>query len=201
MAGVSAFVGVTGRGHPVDRGVVPATAAAVGSTAPITPATNSVAQPTEAAQQTGSLPTGIDVPQLAVRASTVPVSVTADGALVVPDDVHTVGWWVGGALPGSATGTVVLDGHVDSAVSGPGALFDLRDLHVGATVVVTGDPRDVSYRITGLREYDKGDLPAASLFAQTGSARLVLITCGGPFDAATRHYRDNVVAFGVPIAS
>jgi hypothetical protein len=30
-------------------------------------------------------------------------------------------------------------------------------------------------------------------------ARLVIITCGGPFDYATHHYYDNVVAYGIPL--
>jgi hypothetical protein len=28
---------------------------------------------------------------------------------------------------------------------------------------------------------------------------LTLITCGGPFDARTRHYRDNVVVTAEPV--
>jgi len=37
-------------------------------------------------------------------------------------------------------------------------------------------------------------LPAA-VFSTTGPARLVLITCGGPFNAAARSYQDNIVVF------
>lgn len=32
-----------------------------------------------------------------------------------------------------------------------------------------------------------------------GSPRLTLITCGGPFDAEARHYRDNIVVTAVPV--
>jgi hypothetical protein len=38
----------------------------------------------------------------------------------------------------------------------------------------------------------KGALPG-SLFATTGPPRLALVTCGGSFDPATGHYRDNVI--------
>ena len=31
-----------------------------------------------------------------------------------------------------------------------------------------------------------------SIYTRTGPARLVLVTCGGPFNAKTGHYRDNV---------
>jgi hypothetical protein len=199
IAGVSVFLGFSNRARPVHRGNVPTTAATrVDTAAPAPGAASSPGTSAGKATAVGSLPTGLRISQLGVTAAITPVPVAAGGALVVPTDVHTVGWWAGGALPGTNTGTVVLDGHVDSASAGDGALFNLRNLSVGTTVTVTGTPTNVSYRITGLREYDKGNLPAASIFAQSGPPRLVLITCGGPFNATTRHYRDNVVAFGVP---
>jgi hypothetical protein len=30
------------------------------------------------------------------------------------------------------------------------------------------------------------------------AARLVVVSCGGPFDASTGHYLDNIVAYAVP---
>jgi hypothetical protein len=33
------------------------------------------------------------------------------------------------------------------------------------------------------------------------AGRLVLVTCGGPFDASTGNYLDNIVAFAVPVAA
>ena len=51
--------------------------------------------------------------------------------------------------------------------------------------------------VVGLR-YAKASLPAADVFARDVEPRLVLVTCGGAFDPATRHYADNVVAYAVP---
>jgi hypothetical protein len=51
--------------------------------------------------------------------------------------------------------------------------------------------------VAAVRTYAKGDLPA-DVFDQAGAPRLVLISCGGPFDRARRSYRDNVVVYGVP---
>jgi len=46
--------------------------------------------------------------------------------------------------------------------------------------------------------YEKaGGLPA-DIFAQDGPARLVLISCGGPFDRTAGSYLDNIVVFAVP---
>jgi hypothetical protein len=203
------------RARPVERGTVPAdavqdpTPGVVAPPATTTPTRQSVISPSAALRPGGATPTAgnapsgvgifpgrIDIPTLHVSAPIEPEAVDVAGALGVPANPTAVGWWVGGPLPGSAAGTTVLDGHVDSAAAGPGALFELRRVEVGAIVTVSGDGGDVRYRITGVREYNKDTLPSSTLFVRTGTPRLVMITCGGPFNAATHHYRDNIVAFG-----
>jgi hypothetical protein len=37
------------------------------------------------------------------------------------------------------------------------------------------------------------------VFGQQVTPRLVILTCGGPFDAATGHYLDNIVAYALPV--
>jgi hypothetical protein len=146
----------------------------------------------------GQLPVTLSIANIHVtRAPIVQVTSTA-GRLDVPDDPRTIGWWSGGAKPGSSTGTVVLVGHVDSARLGRGAFFHLATLAMGSSVSVTpvtGSP--LTYRVVGRRVYAKQSLPT-EVFATRGPPRLVLITCGGPFNTATRHYRDNVVVYAVP---
>jgi sortase (surface protein transpeptidase) len=96
----------------------------------------------------------------------------------------------------------VLVGHVDSARQGEGAFFRLHTVSDGALVTVTGGNRHVyRYRVIGRQEYAKTAVPLAALFTRTGAPHLTLITCGGSFDSATRHYRDNVVVTAIPIAS
>ena len=152
------------------------------------------------------VPTRITISRPAVDAVVAPVDVAPDGSLTIPEDVRTVGWWRSGAAPGSPVGTVVLAGHVDSATAGPGALFHLDQAPVGSRVTLTGgsldrarSPHTQHYEVVGRRRYDKAALPAASLFAQGEAPRLVIITCGGDFDPATRHYTDNVVVFARPV--
>ena len=36
------------------------------------------------------------------------------------------------------------------------------------------------------------------VFGPTPQPRLVLVTCGGSFDSARRHYADNVVVYALP---
>jgi Sortase domain len=106
------------------------------------------------------------------------------------------GWWANSAPVGAATGTVVVDGHVDSAAAGPGALFRLTDLHASDRIAITTpDGQQQDDRVIGRRVYAKANGLAADLFSSTGAPRLVLITCGGPFDRTTLSYLDNIVVF------
>jgi sortase (surface protein transpeptidase) len=108
-----------------------------------------------------------------------------------------VGWYRFSPVPGEP-GSSVLLGHVDSRTQGPGAFFHLVSLEPRSEVrVVLADGSKRVFRVVARRMYLKTRLPAA-LFARTGRPVLVLVTCGGPFDATVGHYRDNVVVYAVP---
>jgi hypothetical protein len=143
-------------------------------------------------------PQRLRVAALGVAARVVPVALTADGAMELPDDVSEVGWFSPGPVPGQS-GSAVMAGHVDSREQGRGALFDLPDLVPGDTVEVdAADGRATTWRVVGRTAYPKDTLPIAELFRRDGPARLVLITCGGDFDPTTGHYDDNVVVVAEP---
>jgi Sortase domain len=135
---------------------------------------------------------GVDAP---VDASGIDV---VHDVLGIPSDVHRVGWWRDGAEPGDATGTVLVAGHVDSAAAGMGAFFPLDDARAGDAVEIdTASGRRFAYRVVSVRTVGKEALPTG-VYAPGGAARLVLVTCGGTFDAATGHYPDDVVVTAVP---
>ncbi len=110
----------------------------------------------------------------------------------MPGDPADVGWWM------PSTSELVIDGHVDMEGHGPGALYEVRNLHPGAQIRVqtTGGPE--RSKIDCVRTYAKGHVPAGLFTWQGTGARLVIITCGGPFNDTTHHYYDNVVAYGSP---
>jgi hypothetical protein len=147
------------------------------------------------------VPDRVRVPALGVDAPALRVSVGGSGALTLPEDPRTIGWWGAGAAPGAPLGTVVLAGHVDSEQQGAGALFRLARAPLGARVLVTGRDGDATYVVQARRRFAKDDLPWRDLFRQDVEARLLLVTCGGDFDPATRHYTDNVVVYAVPVAT
>ncbi|WP_433130257.1 class F sortase [Micromonospora sp. CA-240977] len=117
----------------------------------------------------------------------------------VPPSVDQIGWYRYGPGLEAAAGSVVIAGHVDSATQGRGAFFRLRELDRGDTLTATGsDGTARRYRVVAREEYAKTKIPLDRYFARDGKPRLTLITCGGPFDARARKYRDNIVVTAVP---
>jgi hypothetical protein len=117
----------------------------------------------------------------------------------VPPSVDQIGWYRYGPGLEADAGSVALAGHVDSAKQGKGAFFRLRELDQGDTVTVTGSDGEARrYRVVAREEYAKTKIPLDRYFARDGKPRLTLITCGGPFDAQARKYRDNIVVTAVP---
>lgn len=143
-------------------------------------------------------PRTLSIPKLGVVAPVLAVATAANGDFDVPADPTTVGWWWPGGQPGGQ-GNTVIAGHVDSRRLGQGALFRLHTLRVGDLLVLAG-PGDVGqdYQVARSHTIVKSALPT-SIFAMTGSPMLVVVTCGGPFDHTTGHYRDNVVVYAKPV--
>jgi LPXTG-site transpeptidase (sortase) family protein len=119
--------------------------------------------------------------------------------LSVPATTTRIAWWAYGSRPGDSHGTVVMAAHVD--FNGKlGLFFNLDRVPVGSLVrVQLRDGRSVAYRVDGRQHIDKAQLNQLGIFTRGGPARLILITCGGSFDAATRSYRENIVVTAHPV--
>jgi sortase (surface protein transpeptidase) len=147
-------------------------------------------------------PNRIEIPKINAEAPIVPVGTTPDGELDVPLNPKTVGWWQYGAKPGATKGTAILAGHINyKGVTG--AMAAIGKLNPGDAVYVFGKQNadaqhEVRFRVTGVRTYHKSHLPYKQLFDQNSVGRIVIVTCGGPFDASTGNYLDNIVVFAVP---
>ncbi|MGB2567489.1 class F sortase [Micromonospora citrea] len=203
-AGVAALTvaGVVACGSQPAEDVGAEEAAALAGSTPTPAGTSSV--PVTA----GELPAGEEtvppaklvIPAIDVTATVDPVGVNRrTDEFEVPPSVDRIGWYRFGPGLEATAGSVVIAGHVDSADQGKGAFFRLRELDRDDTVTVTGtDGRQRAYRVVARQEYDKSKIPLERYFARDGGLRLTLITCGGPFDAKTRSYRDNIVVTAVP---
>jgi sortase (surface protein transpeptidase) len=125
--------------------------------------------------------------------------VAATGQMDVPENVTDVAWYKFGPSPGER-GSAVLAAHVDLAGEGRGVFFGLRTLDADVIVHVTyDDGSERPFRVVARTVYDKDELPTDVLFAKDGPPALTLITCGGAFSRADRHYDSNVVVYAVPV--
>jgi hypothetical protein len=152
----------------------------------------------------------LTVPALSIRASLIPtgaMGAPGTASLIIPADIHEVGWWDGTVQDGTRTihenapapgqpGVALIAGHVDSAGAGPGALHNLAALKVGDTIEISDSARQVSIWIVDAVPQTnlKTELPPA-LWVTTGAPKLALVTCGGPFNTFTGHYQDNVIVW------
>ncbi|QKS70108.1 sortase [Paenalkalicoccus suaedae] len=142
----------------------------------------------------GITPTKIEIPAINVDAVVDGVGLEPDGAMSVPDDGDTVGWFNRGAKPG-AQGNSVLAGHVDD-LTGPAIFFDLKDLEAGDEIIITGENGDVlTFQVMGKESYPYDDAPIDLVFGGTSSRNLNLITCTGEFDRNVGTHRERLVVF------
>ncbi|MFP4235578.1 MAG: sortase domain-bontaining protein [Nitriliruptoraceae bacterium] len=154
----------------------------------------------EAAPEAVADPVRVSLPRLGVDAPLDAVGLDPDGSMEIPHDVQRVGWYSLGVTPGQPRGTAVLSGHVDDREQGRGALWALRTMQPGDDVTVThADGSTSVWRVDRTTSYPKPELPIPDIFTRFGDPRLVLITCGGEFDASTRNYLDNIVVYASPV--
>jgi hypothetical protein len=153
-----------------------------------------VADGTIPAAKGADAPARLRIPALDLDVSVDAVGIDAStGDFAVPPSVDEVGWYRYGPGFTADAGSIVIAGHVDSAAEGDGAFFRLGTLDAGDTVILTGAGKDRAFEVVARERYAKTAIPLPKYFARDGALRLTLITCGGPFDPKTRHYRDNVV--------
>lgn len=146
--------------------------------------------PTRTTTRRPGRPVEVRLPSLGVRAPVVAVGLAADGTLAPPADPRLVGWWRGGARPGSRHGAAVLAGH--TVHDGGGVFDDLAALAAGDLVEVATARRALAFTVRSVRDLGRAELAAraARLFSAVGAPDLVLVTCT---DWDGERYRGNTV--------
>jgi sortase (surface protein transpeptidase) len=111
--------------------------------------------------------------------------------MATPSTPESVGWYRYGPVPGDP-GDAVIDGHLDSA-TGPAVFWRLGRLRPGDEIVVDLPGRGMRvFRVDGLTTVPYTAHPSG-LFATSGTPRLSLITCAGPFDPLSRTYAQRLI--------
>jgi len=135
-------------------------------------------------------PGRIRIPAAGVDAGIEAVHAHRDG-IEVPSP-GWAGWFAGGARPGEP-GRAVVIGHFDTT-DGPGVFERVPLLDRGARIEVTDNRGDVhAYKVVGVTRVHKSRFPTRAVYGASRHPVLVLVTCGGPFEAG--HYRDNVLVY------
>ncbi|WP_138731517.1 class F sortase [Modestobacter excelsi] len=195
---------------PASAAVTPPAGAPRSAAVPAPPASTTVADPggqqppaTRGLLLPAAVPTHVEVPAIGVSSDLMDLGLNPDGTVEVPPlaENSQAGWFTGSPTPG-ALGPAVLLGHVDSAEYGPGIFFDLGDLVPGDEITVTREDGTAAvFAVDRVVSYPKDSFPTLEVYGNTDNAALRLITCGGQFDAGTRNYLDNIVAYASLVSS
>ncbi len=158
------------------------------------------AEPTPAGPPPSEAPVAqLAIPRFDVSASVITLGLDDNGVMEAPDGPWDVGWYDFSSRPGFGSNTV-FSGHVDWYNVGPGggpgaaAFWDLRNLEEGDLIEVRlQDGTVYQYQMTSRQQVDPATADIASIVGPTEREVITLITCGGTFDAETRHYNERVV--------
>jgi sortase (surface protein transpeptidase) len=143
-----------------------------------------------------STPVSIEIPALRVKAPVMLLRQNNDSTVQVPPlgDHNLAGWYVGSATPGAVGSSVIL-GHVDN-YAGPSVFFSIKELRRGDRVdVVRANGSVAQFAVDGVQKVAKAQFPTSDVYGNTAYPSLRLVTCGGPFDAASGQYVDNIVVY------
>jgi hypothetical protein len=133
-------------------------------------------------------------PSIGVKAGIIGVGLQSDGAMQTPDP-DRVGWYKRGPRPG-APGPAVLVGHVYYRRTGPAVFYRLRELRRGDEILIRQRHGSTTrFTVVRLERVPKTALPTKRIWPTTSKPLLRLITCGGSYDRATGHYRDNLIVY------
>ncbi|MGV9496950.1 class F sortase [Streptomyces sp. NPDC003642] len=201
-AALAAAIGLTGPppeqpAAPQDFATAPADSLTPTAAARQRPAEEQRKPPATATEERP--PRRILIDDVDLDARVTPVGVTEQGDMTIPGDPATAGWYRYGPAPGSAEGSAVLVGHVDTDSGDLGEFAALYDVRQGQQVEVRRAGADpVRYRIVSRTTVPKDDLPS-SAFRRSGPPVLTLITCAPPYVPERGGYLSNLVVTAEPI--
>jgi sortase (surface protein transpeptidase) len=143
-------------------------------------------------------PRTLAIPRLDLKMSINAVTVDDTGAMAVPTRPTEIGWYAYGPRPGSARGSAVLGGHVDSREYGVGPLVALQQLRRGDQIVIATSKGTERFQVSTVQLISKRDLDARDMFKRDGEPLLRILTCGGNF-RRSGGYQANVVVTARPV--
>lgn len=142
-------------------------------------------------------PKMLAIPRLDLKLPITAVTVDDKGAMAIPARPTEIGWYAYGPRPGSARGSAVLGGHVDSREYGVGPLVGLKQLRRGDEIIIKTNKGTERYRVSTVRLISKQDLDLRDVFKRDGEPLLRILTCGGTY-RRSGGYQANVLVTARP---
>ena len=139
------------------------------------------ATPTPVPARPIGAPVRLQIPAIGVNASIEDLGLTAQGDLATPAQSpwEDVGWYKNGPRPGEE-GSAVINGHLDRPGGYPAVFWNLRELGIGASVMVLdAHNKLLRFRVVRVASYAPASAPLQEIFGTTGGTYLNLITCAG----------------------
>ncbi|WP_327369681.1 class F sortase [Streptomyces sp. NBC_01217] len=175
--------------------------AAVAPAVPEVLGSHAAPRPVDPSKVTGptmlrSVPTRLQIPSIAVNAPFTNLSLGPNSQLnpPPPNDPNLVGWYKDGVTPGER-GAAIVAGHVDTT-TGPAVFLQLQFVKPGSDInIIRADGSIASFKVDSVETFSKAKFPDERVYADTPSAQLRLITCGGQYNRTVKDYMDNVVVF------
>lgn len=186
-----------------DFGVAPGIAAGPDTVPPVTasliagPIPIQSSDPKAQASQVEVSPDRIVIPAVGIDMPVVPKGLAPDGSMALPDASATAAWYRHGGAPGDRDSAALIAAHVATDVDGVGPFSLLPGVHQGDSVTVTlSDGTEQPFTVVKLERISKQTVDYGAITANS-PGMLILVTCGGAWDARNRHYEDNVIVWAV----
>jgi LPXTG-site transpeptidase (sortase) family protein len=147
-------------------------------------------------------PKNLIIEKLAINANIVPLGTLKNGALDAPKTAWEAGWYASSTQPGTGSGAVVLDGHVNDTLNTPGVFYKLHTLMPGDVLrIERGDNTFFDYRVKAIEQtsVDKLNMSRVLSSIEPTKEGLNIITCGGAYDRNAQTYTDRIVVYATRV--
>lgn len=142
------------------------------------------------------LPVRLKILGINVDAVVVPVGLTSDGLMDVPEGPADVAWYEHGSRPGDK-GSAVMTGHYGVWKNGQNSVFDnLHELLPGEKIIVEDDNGVImTFVVRESRTFDSNANASDVFSSGDGKSHLNLITCEGLWNKDLKSYSKRLVVF------
>jgi sortase A len=141
-------------------------------------------------------PVQLTIPSLHITSAVKPVGREANNDMALPNSLTESGWYKDGAMPGNP-GKAVIAAHTGYPHK-PSQFRRLEQLQVKDTFTVTDTSgTTATFEIIHTATYRPTEAPLDSIFGDSPTPRLALITCAGEWQPETQSYSHRLVLFAV----